>query len=200
MEWGVMEAIINKLGGREGVKRFLAGEIVVGKPGSVVKIKKTTPKAPNILKQVGEPINLPAVERFVARDKFKVDTNGELPIIFLGDNLRENFLDVVEENVQAATRKQYELLKSSVDRQILAALGDKNIAKIQKAKTAFAHVFEFLKTADRTKWFIFYVADAKGIVWAVHADWYSVIVGWSVAADSVESPRRWSTGSQFISR
>ncbi len=30
MDWGTMEAVVNKLGGMEGVKRFLRGEIAVG--------------------------------------------------------------------------------------------------------------------------------------------------------------------------
>lgn len=32
MEWGIMEAVVNRLGGEEGVKRFLRGELVVSEP------------------------------------------------------------------------------------------------------------------------------------------------------------------------
>ncbi len=67
------------------------------------------------------------------------------------------------------TVRQRKLLRRSVDTPILAALGDKDVAKIVRARMALAHVFSFLKTADRSKWFIFYVADAKGNVWAVNA-------------------------------
>lgn len=41
MDWGTMEAVINKLGGMEGVKRFLSGELVVSAPIRVWKTWKT---------------------------------------------------------------------------------------------------------------------------------------------------------------
>ena len=136
MEWGQMEAVVNKLGGMDGVKRLLSGELVVDKLGSVVKIKKaaSTKILAGLLEQIGEPTMLPAVECFIARSKFKVDTKGELPISYLGDNFKNNFLDVVEENVKATTLKRRKLLKSSVDGPILAALGDKNLVAAHRVR------------------------------------------------------------------
>ena len=32
MNWGTMEAVVNKLGGEDGVKRFLRGELQVCRP------------------------------------------------------------------------------------------------------------------------------------------------------------------------
>ncbi|MEK7478188.1 MAG: hypothetical protein AAB645_02365, partial [Patescibacteria group bacterium] len=32
MEWGTMEAVVNKLGGMEGVEKFLSGKLVVSEP------------------------------------------------------------------------------------------------------------------------------------------------------------------------
>lgn len=152
----------------------------------------------DLLEQVGEPVKLSAVERFVARDKFVVNRNGELPISYLGDNIKGNFLDVVEDNVAPMTVKQRKLRKSSVDGPILAALGDKDLNKVEKARVALAHTFEFLKTADKSKWFIFYVADAKGVVWAVSADWDGG--GWGVGANPVTSPHGWLGGYRVVSR
>ena len=143
-------------------------------------------------------INLSAVDRFVVSEKFKVDVNGELPISYLGDNLWENFLDLVEENVPAMTVRKRKLLKSSPDKRILAALGDNNLDKIEKARTYLAHVFEFLKTADRNKWYVFYVADKNGNVWAVFAAWN--VGGWDVGAFSVQDPIGWCGGDLVVSR
>ena len=67
----------------------------------------------------------------------------------------------------------------------------------EKAKIALANVFNFLKTADRTKWFIFYVADAKGVVWAVHARWPGH--GWGIDANPVTRPGVWRAGRLVVS-
>ena len=98
------------------------------------------------------------------------------------------------------TVRQRKLLKSSVDRQILAALGDKDMANITRAPVALSHAFEFLKTADRGVWYIFYIKDVNGIVWAVGARWRSGDGGWRVEADSVEGPSWWDAGVRLLSR
>src|SRR5690348_6126097 len=41
MEWGKMEAVVNKLGGMEGVERFLRDELVVKPVEMIFKIWKT---------------------------------------------------------------------------------------------------------------------------------------------------------------
>ncbi len=197
---GQVEALINKIGGESAIARVLSGELVVTEPGNAGQAKHAAaPKVlADLLEQVGEPVKLSAVERFVARDKFMVNRNGELPISYLGDNFKGNFLDVVEEDVKPMTAKQRKLRKSSVDGPILAALGDKDLNKVEKARVALAHTFEFLKTADKSKWFIFYVADAKGVLWAVGADWG--VDGWRVEASPVAYPLEWRDGRRVVSR
>ena len=41
MDWGTMEAVVNKLGGMDGVQEFLAGETVVTKPQRTFKTWRT---------------------------------------------------------------------------------------------------------------------------------------------------------------
>ena len=198
---GQVEALINKLGGESAIARVLSGEWIVGEPAKIKAKAKScvsTKVLAGLLELTGEPVKMSAIERFVARDKFVVNRQGELPISYLGDNFKGNFLDVVEENVPACTLKQRKLLKASVDTPILNALGDKDLAKIEKARSALAQVFDYLKTADRTKWYLFYVADAKGIVWAVHAYWGGH--GWRVDADSVTGPDEWGADDRVVSR
>lgn len=151
-----------------------------------------------LLEEIGEPVELPVIPCFVAHEKFVVNRDGELPISGLGRNFQTNFLDVVEEPVPAATLKQRRLLKRSVDGPILAALGDADLAKIEKARVALAHVFSYLKTAARNRWYIFYVADAKGRVWAVDASWDGR--GWGLEAYSVRDPNGWLAGGRVVSR
>jgi hypothetical protein len=192
---GQIEALLNKVGGMDGLQKVLSGEWIVGEPAKVLKRTASASKKvlAGLLELYGEPVKVSAVERFVARDKFVIDRNGELPISWLGDNFKTNFLDVVEDNAKAATLKQRKLLKRSVDGPILSALGG-----VEKAKIALANVFDFLKTADRTKWFIFYVADAKGTVWAVSAYWDDH--GWDVGALPVTDPGGWDGGPLVVSR
>lgn len=187
---GEMNAVVKTLGGSDVVRQILRGELVVkveAKPRPIVRL----------LEEVGVPVELSAVAHFVARDKFKVDVRGELPISYLGANFRANFLNVVETDVPAVRLKQRKLLKKSVDIPILRALGDEDPAKAEKARIALAHVFNYLKKADRSLWFIFYVADAKGTVWAVHAYWG--VDGWNVSADPVSGPHEWGVGRRVVS-
>jgi hypothetical protein len=156
--------------------------------------KKKPPKIiGDLLEEVGKSAKLPAITRFVLAEKFVVNTDGELPISGMGTNF-QSLLVGAEENVKPMTVKQRKLLKKSLDGGILSALGDKDVKKAQKAKIAFAHIFEFLKTADRSGWYIFYPSDG----WAVGALWNDG--GWDFRADSVERPRDWGDGSLVVSR
>lgn len=187
---GQLNAIVKKLGGEQGAMRFLADETIVTENPKNIASRTVIAK---LLEEVGQPVDLPATPRFVAKDMFVVDRKGELPISYLGDNFQANFLDVVEENVEAAALKQRKLLKRSVDGPILSALEGE-----EKARVALAHVFDYLKTADRNLWFIFYVADAKGVLWAVYAAWNGG--GWYVHAYAVSDPNEWDDGYRVVSR
>ncbi len=176
------------------VRAFLCGEATVevetGKSASDTVLG-------GFLKETGDPIGLPSVKRFAVRDKLRIDVNSELPIIYLDSELRIGFPDLVEENVPAMTVRQHRLLRSSMDRSILADLGDRNFPEIRKARVSFAHVFEFLKVADRSKDFIFYVENARGLAYAINAFWFRK--GWNIKASPVSYPRVWCPGNYIIS-
>jgi len=131
---------------------------------------------------VGKPVKLSAISRFVARDSFKEGNDGEVPIYDLSHNFKENFLNVEENNVKATVVQQYELLKPDMyNAEVLSFLGEKDLNNIKKSKVSLAHVFEFLKTArHHLAWFIFYVADAKGVVWSLYATWSTGDPGWCI--------------------
>lgn len=201
---GELNALVKKVGGVEKVRQVLRGELKLttspAAASTVARAKSSVSRRvlAGLLEEVVEPVHLPAIPRFVAREKFVVDRNGELPISGLGSNFETNFLDVEETGVPAIVLKQRRLRQRSVDTSILAALGDTDLAKIEKARIALAHVFGYLKTANCGLWYIFYVADAKGRVWAVHAYWYGG--GWYVEAFSVSDPNEWFTDLHVVSR
>ena len=138
VNFGQTEALLNKIGGVDGMHKILSGQWIVGEPAKVAKAKSgASPKVlAGLLELTDEPVKMSATPSFVARDKFVVNRQGELPISYLGDNFKTNLLDIVEENVKAMTVKRRKLLKSSVDAPIIAALGG-----AEKAKIALAHVY-----------------------------------------------------------
>jgi hypothetical protein len=147
----------------------------------------------DLLEITGGPIELPSVEGvFVGRQTFKVDRNGKPPISYLGANFKANFLDVQEGDLRPIRVRQRKLLKASVDGLILSTLGGE-----ARARMALGHVYEFMKTANRSLWYIFYVADKNGIVWAVDVIWHDS--GWRVDADPVASPNEGRDGSRVVS-
>ena len=189
------EALIDKVGGIDGLKKLLADEWVVGEPANFLKngARGTSGEVvADLLEVVGQPVELPAAERFVARDKFVVDSAGELPLTYVGEDFTEKFLGVVEEGVTTARIQPYKLVKATIDGPIFSALGGEGGAKI-----ALAHLFEFLKTADRSSWYFFYVVDAAGSLWAVDTYWRDG--GWDLESYSVTYPRGWRGGGHVVS-
>ena len=149
--------------------------------------------ANDLLRSIGQPVPVAATARFVVREKFVVDCNGELPITYVGEGFVEQFFDLVEERVEAVALRKYRLLKASIDDPIIAGLGGAGSARI-----ALAHLFEYLKSADRDAWYFFYVTDARGKLWAVDTYWRDG--GWDLEAYTVTYPRGWRGGGHVVSR
>jgi len=161
-------------------------------PWPVAKVKEVVQRVSDLLKYLSTH-SLPKVGESIARDKFVVNTkNGaELKISYLGDNFQKWFLDKVEKDVSGCEMKVSKLLKNSPDKPILDELAD-------KAENALAHVYEFLKTADKGVWYIFYVKDVNDRLRAVNADWD--VDGWHVGADSVGDRYERNAGNHVVSR
>jgi len=189
---GELNALVKKVGGEDAVRRILRGELIVGEPKNVTALKRTTSQKvlAGLLELVGEPLKLGAVKSFKV-EKFRIDRNGELPISYIGDDLKTHVLKVLGSEIDAKpiTLKQRKLLKMSVDGPILDALGGHD-----KARISLAHAFEFLKTADKTKWYLFYI---EGTDWVLSAVWN--VDGWNLEAYSVTSPLEWSGGAVVVS-
>ena len=191
---GQIEAAINKLGGMDGLRRFLAGELVVS--GKKVSVSKSA------LLAFIDSIELPAVECFVASKKFVTNSTPDgVRLYFVSDNIKTNFLAKVEKDVAAAALYSHRLTKDSLDKSILDELGD-------RATTTLAHLWELLKKQPKgekgvllTNGYanIFYVEDVNGNRWAVYAYW-SAGSGWCVGALSVSDPDGWDAGRVVFSR
>lgn len=187
---GQIEAVFNKLGGMEGVKRFLAGTVEV-----VVK---------KLLEQVGS-ISLPPVERFVAKDHFVVDTSSEakVKIRWFSENFRKHFLGKVEDTpVGAEDLTVSRLLEDSFDPAIITDLGGE--AKVEISLGQFFAAFAKQPKGEDGPMLtnecanVGYIRDDEGVLWAVFGRWRDD--GWGFAADPLDDPCRWYRDHQFLSR
>ncbi|TRZ64267.1 MAG: hypothetical protein D4Q79_01870 [Spirochaetia bacterium] len=159
------------------------------------------PLGPSLLRFIGE-VNIPATtEKFVARNKFVVDTgeNAPVKISYLGDNFQEWFLGKIEESAAETTLRYAELVESSIDKPILSELGD-------TAETTLSAVYALMERQQNredgallTNGYanIFYVRDVNGELRAVRVYWRGG--GWGVRAGSVGRPTTWDDGYRVFS-
>jgi hypothetical protein len=160
-----------------------------------------------------KPVNLPLLEligtvvvpatgKFIVRNKFVVDTGRGAPvkISYVGSNFSERFLGKIEEPKPKTTLRYAKLLKYSVDRPILAELGN-------AAKTTLAEVYTLMERQPDGEdgalltngcANIFYVPDISGELRAVSVFWCGG--GWRARASSVAGPHAWRDGYRVFSR
>lgn len=199
---GRIEAVWNKLGGEEGVDRFLRNElkIVESTPTSVVKAND------NLLELVSTVVVPATTTNLVAKEKFVRDTGrkAKVKISYLGDNFTEWFLSgsgKTEDPISEQTLRYHKLRKSSVDGPIIAELGGE-----EKSETTLSEMFALMEKQGMGEdgvllnngyANIFYIKDQNGVLRAVRVDWRC---GWDVDAVSVEDPSRWFDGRRVFSR
>src|SRR5688572_30052342 len=71
-------------------------------------------------------------------------------------------------------------------------MNDKAIlAELQPAPITLENLAYALENIGRKGYYLFYIKDATGTLWAVGARWYAHCGDWRVGAYSVESPNDW---------
>ena len=189
-----VEALLNKLGGVEGAKRFLRDELVISE--AVAK---------KLLERLSTTIAVPAMTQFIAADNFVVDTSKSalMKISYLGDNFKANFLQKVESDEVAAEELVInKLLENSFDPAIIIALGGE--AKVEISLGQFFAAFAKQPKGEDGPLLtnryanVGYIRGSNGVLCAVGGRWR--VGGWSFGADSLDRRDRWSDGYQFLSR
>ena len=181
-----MQDLVNKLGGGEGIAKIQSGELVV------------VPRNPGALfRPLGDPIDLPAVPRFVAEDAC-TETNG---IAWMHETFMEVMLPLVEEDVPPTTLFVQELTSESRILRIAAALDVDG-----KYFVSLAHFLRLLSTqakgqsgpfrTDKINSAIILGNDDN--IWAVDAVLYPI--GWHLYAYSMGYRKWWTAGTRFLSR
>jgi len=183
MDWGTMEAIVNKLGGMEGVKRFLSDGLTL--------------KASDLLKQVAQ-VSVSATRKFIASAHIQ-----SANIVWMSENFQRLFLNKkVEEDVPAGKLVVSKLQKASTDASIMAELG-------AATEIQLAHFFQKLEGQSNGQAgplltngyaIIAYIIGSDENFWAVGAHWYAGRRGWYVCASSVDDQDEWHEGLQILSQ
>jgi len=153
-------------------------------------------------------VTVPAsTERFIAREKFVVDTSNtaEVKIAWMGDNFRLRFLGKIEEAQCEVTLLIHKLEEASVDGPTRTELGRDRIV------TTLRCLFHLLSLQGNGQEgalltngydYLFYVEvedeDEDHYPLAVRVCWCSVNGGWVVSAHSVEDPNNWSVGGKVV--
>ena len=157
-----------------------------------------------LLESVNE-MSIPATtERFVARDRFVVDTSASAKamISYLGDNFKAWFLEKTEAPFVGSAISAKRLREVSLDQPIIEELGGE-----AKAETTLTEVYALMGRQRNGEsgilltngWAnIFYVRDVTGVLRAVGVYWNGD--GWRVLARSASGPGRWVDGDQVFSR
>ena len=157
-----------------------------------------------ILESLGT-ITIPATtERFIAKNRFVVDTSkkAKVKISFLGDNFRKNFLNKIEEAIPETILRHRELRKSSRDIPIINELGGDD-----KSETTLSEMFALMEKQPNgedghllTNGYanVFYVRGHDGVLWSVYCYWYDD--SWYVRTRSVDDPLEWNAGYRVFSR
>jgi len=143
---------------------------------------------PQVLKLVSSKIIIPAIDKFIAKEKFIIDTSAKakLKISYLGDNFQKWFLDKIEENIPETELSSRMLLKWLEDKEIIAGVGGEDVAE-----TKLAHVYHLISQQPNGEagplptngYVIFYVRDKDGLLRPVRVRWLGD--GWFVNAFSV---------------
>ncbi len=179
------------------------GNVVEVKRDDFRKLLGLKPLQLSLLDFIGT-VTIPAItERFLAREKFVVDTSkkARVKVAYLGSNFKEWFLEKIEEPIAETTLRYAKLLRSEVDAPIRAEIGS------EFEETALAQIWSLMERQKNGEAGvllntgyanIFYVKDVNGVLRAVSVYWSDD--GWYVYAYSVTHPHRWHDGSLVFSR
>lgn len=169
----------------DGLQYLIEGKAVIPVEPPLLKLEKTI-ATPAITVKPAEIVARATV------DRVKIwYTNAEF------DQLRDSFGDQTL-SVSAGTLRVHTLERNSLDEPILAALGGEKAAEI-----GIPEMLAAMRQMQKSKmdiWFVCYIRDTNGVIWAVSCFWFSVAGRWHVAAYPVTSPHRWYGGYRVVSR
>jgi len=188
---------------QKSLKNNLAGCLI---PSPVTVTTKSTQS--NFLLQFVGMVVIPATTaKFVAKDKFMINTNrnASVKISYLGDNFTARFLcgdGKIEDPISKQILRYAKLSKASGDGSIIEELGGE-----AKAETTLSEMFSLMEKQGKGEdgallnngyANLFCIKDGTGVLRAVYVHWRCD--GWSVGADSVGGMHRLNDGDRVFFR
>jgi hypothetical protein len=212
---GLVQDLANKLAGSDGDRWARQGGLFLRKePCWVIGQIAQTPAIPVhpfkselLLKPVGTITIAAASERFVAKDRFVVNTEDDtrVKISNIGNNFTKWFLSgdgKTEDPIAEQTMRYDKLCQISVDMPTVAELGGE-----EKSETTLTETFFLMgkqwnggsgALLNNGLANIFRIRDQNGVLRAVFVGWYGG--GWVVYAGSVDGPLEGFVDAQVFSR
>ena len=179
MTVGELNAIVKILGGEEGARSLLRGELVISRASRVL----------NHLKFIAETIEI-SISSFTKSSFFKTD--GPVRLWF-GDNFKSWILPAIPEEIPGFEGKltQTQLTKDMTDSEIKQGLGQPESLTPTEFAAVIRHLIERQPQGEAgtllTNGYanIFYVKLEDERVVAVRAHWDSDYRGWGLGADDL---------------
>lgn len=116
---------------------------------------------------------------------------GKHDISWIGSNFKEHLYDLTFTMPEDTDFQIKKLDKPMNDKEIQAELGPEPI-------TLGDWLAFFKEKATRDGWYLAYVKDAHGVLWALYGRWSDG--GWSFEASALDGPHGWDSGNQVFSR
>lgn len=198
---GRLEAMLNKIGGDDGLDLLLADKLVLI---DLTKGKKGA-KAPEPPFAFSGTFKTTGAKEFVSKQKFVIDTseNAHVRISYLGDNFKKYLWQKVERDIAAndlrlskLRRSQRDLPMSDEEPGTILGLG--GLTKAEIALFEFYETLAHKQALNDFSWTVGYIRDDNGVLWAVRGLWHGD--GWRVEAHSVADPHGWHADVEFVSR
>lgn len=187
---GHIEALINKLGGKEVVDGILEGRLAV----KLVEADRLN---------TFSTARIPATAKFIVRDHFSTGRAGDVSIGSIGEEFKQHFLFKVEAPRVETKLEIHKLKRFSSCKQILVELHGKE-------EVTLAEIWELLKRQPNGATGkllvdggsnIFFVRNMNGVLMVISIDWdVATNLGWYIGASSVVDPYQWEDGDRVFSR
>ncbi len=187
----------NKMGGDEGVKRFLSGELVL------VERSKLSAGPAALRLQFRESVAVAAC-KFTVNDSF-TKSNNKVKFIHINDEDLARLFGNSQKYASASELAVHRIIQASHDPEVMVALGPYHSKR-------FIKLGQFYQLIEVQGWGqegpllvngyanIAYVLDENGAPWAVDAFWSRDHGGWYVLVYSIAHQYTWPAGSQVFSQ
>lgn len=180
------DRLVKAMGGADTARQVLCGERVIR---TMLRNPDAGTTVGGILEEPDYLIDVPGTQRFIVREMFRENRDGEVRIASIDGDSKE-FLDIVEECVHPALLKSSRLTERSLDAHILYAVDG-----IGRAKSHPAHIYFFLRDeAHVSECYTFFI-EVGDKPFSLHV-WHDA--GWIIEIQEVPHSRTLEENDRIV--